>query len=266
MPEVIENSTSPLVAVAQGYWRTLLDVVFPQFCKQCSERLFDLDNGFFCAGCWERVPHIEVPYCTVCGRPHAGMIGFGVQHMNWPCAECRDAPNKHIAAVRGAVEYVDAIEVAIKLLKFHGRVRLARPMAELMMAFAARDMDAPSYTRIIPVPLHKVRERERGFNQSALLAHEVLPAFENAVLDERLKRIRPTMTQSRLRGDARHANVRGAFAYLGEELRGARVLLIDDVVTTSGTVTECARILKKAGAARVDVLAVALAVKRVDLT
>jgi ComF family protein len=245
-------------AHARGAWLLALEVVFPQFCKGCGERLFDLENGFFCPGCWEAPARVAAPYCTECGKPHAGMIGFGMPQ-NYPCAACREKPNKHIGAIRGAVEYGGAIETAIKLLKFHGKIRLAPPLAGLMRAFAVANLDTASYTHLVPVPLHRVRERERGFNQSALLAREALPAFPRAVYDEQLQRIRPTLTQSRLRGAARHGNVRGAFAYVGPSIKGARVLLVDDVVTTAGTVTECARILKIAGAESVDVLAVALA-------
>lgn len=251
-------------AVLQSLWHTTVELIYPQFCKQCGERLFDLENGYFCASCWERVPRVESPYCLHCGRPHPERHGFAVVE-NYPCAECRESPNPHINTIRAALTYADAVELAVKLLKFHGRQRVAKVLAEAMRDFARENMDTAAVTHLVPVPLHPVRQRERGFNQSALLARAVWPAFENAILDEQLRRIRPTMTQSRLRSEARHGNVKGAFAYLGEDLCGARVVLIDDVVTTAGTVTECARILKRAGAARVDVLAAALAVPHVDV-
>lgn len=251
-------------ALLRGAWRFACEIVYPQYCKACDERLFDLENGFFCATCWERAERIMPPHCTLCGKPHTHMVGFVIPN-NFPCADCNDKPNPHLTAIRAAAVYEGAIEEAVKLLKFHGRVRVARPLGELMSAFAAEYMDTDTYTHVMPVPLHKVRERERGFNQSVLLAREVLPAFERAEIDTQLRRIRPTLTQSRLKGDFRHTNVRGAFAYLGPDIKGARVLLIDDVVTTAGTVTECARILKRAGAARIDVLAAAMAVPHVEL-
>lgn len=250
--------------ITRAAWPTLLELVFPQFCKQCDERIFTGENHFFCLDCWERAGRIESPYCTHCGRPHPGMIGFGMPG-NYPCADCRDRPNPQITHIRGAAPYAGAVAEAIKLLKFHGRERIAEPLADLMAAFAQDHLDTASYTHLIAVPLHRVRERERGFNQSRLLATRLLTSFPNAQLDEQLQRIRPTFTQSSLRAEARGTNVRGAFAYLGERLDGARVLLIDDVVTTAGTVTECARALRKAGASRVDVLAAALAVPEVDL-
>jgi ComF family protein len=138
---------------------------------------------------------------------------------------------------------------------------LAGPLGELMAEVAARELDCESYDYVIPVPLHKVRYRERGYNQSRLLAQEVLRVFPAARLDESLCRTRPTKVQSRLHSEAeRRENVRGAFAVVdGSHLAGSTVLLVDDVVTTGGTISECALILREAGAAIVDVLAAALA-------
>ena len=107
-----------------------------------------------------------------------------------------------------------------------------------------------------------VRLRQRGFNQSLLLAEQVLPEFPRVALDSSLIRVRPTRAQSRLKPKERAENVRGAFAVTGDTVKKKTVLLVDDVVTTRETVTECARVLRRAGAARVDVLAFALAVPR----
>lgn len=252
-----------LNAMARDAWHTLLELVYPQFCKACGERLFDLEHRYFCAACWERSTRIAPPLCTHCGRPHAGMVGFAVVH-DYPCADCRDKPNPHIETMRAPAAYRDAMEIAVKLLKFGGRVRMAGPLAAEMAACAQAELDVATYSHLMFVPLHRVRQRERGFNQSELLAREVWPVFPHAILDAQLQRIRPTLTQSRLRGAERHSNVRGAFAYVGPDLAGARIVLVDDVVTTAGTVTECARVLKRAGAARVDVLAAALATRDDD--
>jgi ComF family protein len=165
-----------------------------------------------------------------------------------------------IRRIYGATQYDGAVAEAIKLFKFHDKPRLAAPLGALMREFAEREMECASYDVITPVPLHRVRERERGFNQSRLLASVVQEVFPNAALDERLRRIRPTRIQSRLRGEKeRRSNIKGAFAVVGADLKGLTVLLVDDVVTTGGTVEECARALLRAKAGSVDVLAVALA-------
>lgn len=150
---------------------------------------------------------------------------------------------------------------AVKLLKFRGKTVLVGPMADVMTEFAKEELDADAYDFVIPVPLYRVRQRERGFNQARLLAAQILPLFQHAQLDESLKRIRPTYPQTRLESDAeRRANVANAFAVQhGEHLRKKTVLLIDDVVTTGQTVSACAAALRHAGAAAVDAFALALA-------
>jgi ComF family protein len=239
------------------------NLLWPEFCRECGVQLLTGENGYFCPGCWERSPAVRRPFCTGCGRPHAEMRGFGASE-NYPCADCRERPLPHVDRVYGAARYEDAVAEAVKLLKFHGKTRLAAPLAERMVDFAREEMPVGDYTLVCPVPLHRVRQRARGFNQAALLAERVMPAFPNATLDARLQRIRPTRTQSRLTPEARRSNLRGAFAVTGDSMNGDTVLLVDDVVTTAATVTECARVLRIAGAVRVDVFCAAVSAPRVQ--
>jgi len=242
---------------------TIKNLFFPIFCKHCGERLLTDENGFFCAACWESSPRVTRPFCSVCGRPHGAEAGFGGLS-NFPCARCL-APGidkRPHRRIYGAAVYQDAVEEAIKLFKFHDRPRLAGPLGELMRDFAEAEIDGTAYDLLVPVPLYRVRLRDRGYNQALLLAREVAPAFPQAAVEEALVRTRPTQAQSRLKGeDARRANVRGAFAVASDRhVRGKRVLLIDDVATTAGTASECARVLKRAKAAAIDVFVAALAV------
>lgn len=243
-----------------GWTRTLKNLLLPVFCQSCGLRLLTDENGFFCPTCWEASRRIDRPYCTVCGKPQVVPVGTG-GGPNFACGPCsqRD-PDAPIRRIFAPAIYEEAIGEAIRLFKFHGKRRLASPLAEVMVEFAERELDCAFYTQIVPVPLFRVRERERGFNQSTLLAKAIRPAFPNAVLAESLLRNRPTRVQSRLKSaDARRKNVLGAFSAQNEaDIRGQRVLLIDDVVTTGGTVTECARVLRAADAESVDVFATAL--------
>ncbi len=245
---------------ASGWTLTLKNLFLPVFCQTCGLRLLTDENRFFCPTCWEASRRIDRPFCTVCGRPQVVAVGMG-GGPNFPCGPCsqRD-PNAAIRRVFGPAIYGDAIGEAIRLFKFHGKRRLADPLAEVMIEFAEQEMEVESYTRIVPVPLYRVRERERGFNQALLLARAIGQTFPKASLAGSLYRIRPTQVQSRLKSaDARRKNVLGAFAVSSADaFRGDRVLLIDDVVTTGGTVTECARVLREAGAESVDVFAAAL--------
>lgn len=235
------------------------NLALPIFCKQCDRRLLTEENGFFCPECWERSPRIERPFCIICGRPHPAAVGFGTP-VNFPCAQCRDRVHRPYRRIYGAASYEGVIAEAVKLLKFHDKPRLARPLGVLMAQFAVRELDCDTYDALVPVPLHRVRERERGFNQSCLLACELVDCFPNAPINKSLARIRPTRVQSRLKTESeRRSNIAGAFAVHGDELRDKNVLLIDDVVTTGGTAEECAKALKRAKAAKVDIFAVALA-------
>lgn len=237
---------------------TLKNVLLPMFCKQCGERILTEENTCFCPACWEQSPRITRPFCTICGRPHTGAVGFG-SASNFPCAFCRAAHDRPFRRIYGAALYLDAVQMAIKLFKFNARPRLAQPLGAMMADFAKAEMPLDNYDLLVPVPLHRVRRRERGFNQSELLARELLPVFHNTRLDLSLYRIRPTRVQSLAATPAeRKANIVGAFAVQGDGLRGKTVLLIDDVVTTGVTTGECARALARAGAANVDVFAAAL--------
>jgi len=239
---------------------TLKNLLLPVFCKQCGRWLLTEENGFFCPTCWELTPRIKRPFCTRCGRPHSEVVGFD-RPPNFPCASCREKLPAHVRRIYGAARYDGAVSEAIKLFKFHDRPRLAAVLADLMIEFARENMDCAAYDFVVPVPLHRVRERDRGYNQSRLLAKALTLAFAPARLDESLCRIRPTKVQSGLADQkARRANVIGAFAVVGESpFQHATILLVDDVVTTAGTVSECGAALKRAGAAEVDVFAAALA-------
>jgi ComF family protein len=245
---------------AAGWTLTIKNLFLPVFCQSCGMRLLTEENGFFCPTCWEASRRIDRPFCTVCGRPQIAAVGMG-GGPNFPCGPCSQrTADDPIRRTFGAAVYADAIGEAIKLFKFQGKRRLVHPLAEVMVEFAEREMNVDAYTTIEPVPLYRVRRRERGFNQSQLLARAIKPAFPNAKVSSALDRVRPTRVQSRLKSaDERRKNVRGAFQVTDvHALRGERVLLVDDVITTGGTVTECAKVLRTAGAESVDVFAVAL--------
>ena len=242
----------------QDWSLTLKNFLLPMYCRSCGERMLTEENSCFCANCWESSPRIERPFCTLCGKPHQRMVGLGALS-NYPCADCREKPNRFIGRIRGAAYYDGAVAAAIRLFKFREKTLLKKPLAALMVEFAQQEMDDACYDFLVPVPLYRTRLRERGFNQSLELALLLQEAFPEAIIDESLKRIRPTNAQSRLASSERAQNVRGAFAVEGDAYKGKRILLIDDVITPGETITECARALKRAGAVSVDAFGAALA-------
>jgi len=147
---------------------------------------------------------------------------------------------------------------AIHALKFRGRRALAAPLGSLMAERIAV-AGLPAAQVVIPVPLHHRRLRERGYNQSELLAKEVSHHLGLPVNSDVLVRRQATEAQSGLTLDVRRANVRGAFATV-RSLAGQRVLLVDDVLSTGFTVSECAKMLRQAGAVQVLVLTAAITV------
>jgi ComF family protein len=149
------------------------------------------------------------------------------------------------------------VREALHAFKFEGRRALAGPLADLLVEQCAGGLPGP-VDALVPVPLGRARERERGFNQAALLAARLAPALRVPVRAPWLARVRPTAPQSDLRGRERRANVKDAFR-AHAAVAGCRVVVVDDILTTGATVGECARALRARGAGAVGVLAVARA-------
>jgi ComF family protein len=150
---------------------------------------------------------------------------------------------------------------AIRRFKYHCQMVLWRPLGGIMVdaleSAAAADLDPGTTDVVCAVPLHESRLRERGFNQSEMLAEVVAEAMGRP-LKPLLERTRPTLPQVELPAQSRRENVRGAFApRLTEVIQGQRVLLIDDLFTTGATLAECARMLRRAGAQEVRVFTLA---------
>lgn len=156
---------------------------------------------------------------------------------------------------RAAGPYVEPLRTALSQFKFARRRALARPLGDLLVEQCGPWLPA-QVDALVPVPLDRGRERERGFNQAALLAERLGSALRRPVRPRWLERVRPTPPQSALSAAARRDNVRGAFR-AARAAAGRHVLVVDDVLTTGATVAECARALRAAGARTVGVVTVA---------
>ena len=228
-------------------WEALAAVVFPTGCVACDTLIGPADPPL-CAACWSRVPPIE--NACLCGAPLSG----GASR----CGRCR---REESILTRGAALgfYDGPLRECIGALKYHGRHRAARGLATRLFQRAAARSVLDGADALAPVPLHPARERERGFNQASLLADGLAFAGGQPVVSW-LKRIRRTGTQTALSAKSRRLNVRGAFVVEPRApVRGAVVVLVDDVVTTGATLRECARVLLRAGAREVRALVVARA-------
>ncbi|MCP5195882.1 MAG: ComF family protein [Gammaproteobacteria bacterium] len=201
-----------------------------------------------CAGCTADLPR-NVLACAICALP----LPMGQAS---PCRDCRLQPPDYDRAFAPFC-YRPPIDFLMRRLKFNGRLSHARLLGELF-ADTLIERGGPWPDCIVPVPLHPLRLRERGFNQSLELAHPAVRRLHIPLQAEGLQRIRYTTPQIQLDARARQVNPRGAFV-LDRLLPGARVALIDDVMTTGSTVSECARVLRAGGATDIEVWVIARA-------
>jgi len=237
--------------------RRALDVALPPLCPACREPV--ADHGALCAACWARLSFIAPPYCERLGIPFAYDPGPGVLSME----ALADPPA--YGRARAALRYDEVARTLVHAFKYGDRLDLApalgRWMAQAGHALLA-DADA-----LVPVPLHWRRQWARRFNQAAALARAISRASGVPVLDDALKRVRATRQQVGLNQAERGANVQGAFAVAPGSraaVRGRRLVLVDDVLTSGATADTCARALLRSGAAGVDVLVLARVVRGPD--
>jgi ComF family protein len=191
---------------------------------------------------------LEPPWCRCCGTP------LGIAGLCGPCRQRRP----RFAYARAAARYGGLVREAIHALKFKGRRGLAEPLGDLLAGLGVDALPGSRPDLLVPVPLHRRRERERGYNQAVLVARRLERAWDVPVAVGVLARVLATAPQADLDAPARRRNVRGAFAVVRPAAVVDRhVVLVDDVLTTGATVGECARRLARAGAAVVGVLTVA---------
>ncbi|WP_371347408.1 ComF family protein [Ancylobacter sp. IITR112] len=252
-PTVDEEALPParaarLRALAGRLWGGLVDVALPPVCMACRAAVDT--PGCLCGTCWSRLAFIAPPLCDRLGTPLP--YGFGEGPLISPAA--RDAPPAYGRA-RAVAAFGEVARDLIHALKYADRLDIAPPMGR-MMARAGADILADAQA-LIPVPLHRGRLWRRRFNQSAALAGVIGRATGLPVRAEWLERRRATRPQVGLDRAARARNVQGAFAVpemAKGELRGRRLVLVDDVLTTGATIDACVKALLRAGAGQVDVL------------
>lgn len=237
--------------------RRWIDLVYPPRCAVCSGFLSKGSNDVVCPECRASLRTVHSPMCRRCGLPfHAGPDEDRL------CESCMRRPPAYEAA-RAVYVYEETAIKAVHRFKYSGRTRLAEVFGPMLARLAREWLPAGIEPLVMPVPLHLRRLRERGFNQSLLLARHVgaLPGYE---LDyQSLCRVRHTPSQSALDRDRRRQNVRAAFAVKRPSaVKGRDVLLVDDVSTTGSTLDACSRALLRSGARRVYGLTLARAPAR----
>ena len=207
----------------------ITDVLFPSLCYICND-LLDNDQKIICPECWNKIP----PYKNISDKT---------------------LENRHFSKTFILFQFDETVRILIHLFKYKDHLSLTRYFARQSLC-AHPALKNEVYDALVPVPLHKTRIRERGYNQSEVLAKALADLYGISLRCDYLQRIRPTKSQTKISHQEREKNVLNAFR-CQVSLDNKRVLLIDDVITTGSTVDACAKILKEAGAAKIDVFAIA---------
>ena len=229
-----------------------LALFYPEVCQLCGAEPATPREGFVGGKCWAQVRFIRPPFCQRCGLPYQGELTTP-----FVCTNCHDLKLYFSSARSAVVAKTVALEV-IHRFKYSRALWFENFLAGLLLREAAPGLRGQPWDAIVPVPLHPLKEREREFNQSALLARHLSRATEIPCHEKILRRTTATATQTHLKRDARAVNMKNAFAVrAGARLAGQRIVLVDDVFTTGATTNDCARALREAGAAEVCVWTVA---------
>ena len=241
LPQPLTGGTVPGVKLLEPV-APLIDLIYPPRCPLCGEGL--AAQGGLCGACWQELAIPGEPACALCQRPFGEGMADGAI-----CAPCLAEPPRHDGIAAGTL-YNDASRKLVLAFKHGRRIALAPFLARLI---AARLPHLEGDWLAVPVPLHRRRLWRRGFNQSALLAREIARLGGAEVVVDGLVRTKATPVLGGLGRQARSRALAGAIAAnprRAERLKGAQVLLVDDVMTTGTTLAEAARVVRAAGAAR----------------
>jgi ComF family protein len=265
----------PLVSWVNSAAESLFATLFPADCRLCAAPLVKISRLPVCEECLSAIRPIAGGTCVVCGErlfsPYAFSVVPSATHsldQGEPrCGLCRRLEPPFVRATAYG-SYDGGLRELIHLLKYE-QVRPAANVLGRMLAEAIADLEplfGAGVVLVVPVPLHREKLRQRGFNQSELIARTALklrPAKDRLALNtDVLARLRPTQSQIGLTRHQRRENLRGAFAVVNpKEIAGREILLVDDVFTTGTTASECARILRRGGASKVWVATVARTLK-----
>jgi ComF family protein len=220
--------------------RSIFNRIVPRACLLCGA---PAGAAQLCSGCRADLPWHTQPRCPQCALPTPG---------GQLCGACLKHPPA-FGRTHAALAYAFPLDRMIPRLKYHGQLAIA-PALGACLAHAVED--APRPDRLIAMPLHPQRIRERGFNHASEIAREVARRLGLPLDAASCRRIRDTPPQMSLKHDERRRNVRGAFACTGD-VEGQRIALVDDVMTTGTSLDELAATLKRAGASEVSCWVVA---------
>ena len=233
---------------ASEWMNAALSFFYPEMCQYCTEERATPEQGFVCSTCRKNLRFLRPPFCDRCGLAFEGNITA-----TFVCSNCSEL-TLHFRKARSALLAEGMLLEIIHQYKYNRALWFEPLLSACLIEAAAEELRNESWDLMVPVPLHRLKEREREFNQAERLARRLSAAAGIPMNARLLRRVQPTRTQTRLTRKERLENVRKAFALFGRKrLNGERIVLIDDVFTTGATTSACARVLRDAGAADVCV-------------
>ncbi|OIO78901.1 MAG: hypothetical protein COW11_05885 [Candidatus Omnitrophica bacterium CG12_big_fil_rev_8_21_14_0_65_43_15] len=220
-----------MIGLLRDLFSGIVNLLYPALCETCQEKIDTESNaGALCKNCLAKLK-------TLKPQP-------GTQYSN--------------IKVWAACEYKGIAKNCIHLFKYNNRQRLSGPLAGLMSDLANKNPFGEKFDLIIPIPLHRSKMRERGFNQAELLAKNMAKSINAPVCVNALKKTKATISQAGLSKTKRFTNLRGTFKITDSDvIYGKDILLVDDVCTTGSTINEAAKVLLKSGAKSVKALVLA---------
>ncbi len=234
----------------RGILEGIFNFFLPQHCLVCGSYI-SCSQGFpLCPECFSRIEYLNSPLCVKCGRPLPGPSTL-------LCHRCRTFPF-HFDTARAVALYTSPLRDCIQAFKYQGFTSFRYLFGELLCEYLEKNPFLKEVDCLLPVPLHPARLKERGFNQSLILAEEIKKCFSIPIVSKEVRRIKPTLPQVGLKVKERRKNMRGAFEIKENNLfQNKRVLIVDDVLTSRSTVDSLSQTLKRGGAKEVLVLALA---------
>ncbi|MBI1870100.1 MAG: ComF family protein [Chlamydiae bacterium] len=224
----------------------LADLLFPRHCEHCLEVMSHENRTYLCDGCFDLIGWIPEPACHICAKPFPGLE-------RKICSPCSRSHFSYEACYAIAI-YEGLLKELLRLLKFAKAEYLVSTFQRMFLAKEKIPFSKENVDIILPVPLHPLKMRERGFNQACILGEAIRDKIQRPLLKGVLIRAKYSGGQTLQDRKDRLLNIQGSFKCKNiKRIEGKRVLLVDDVLTTGATIEECSRVLKEAGASSVTV-------------
>ena len=226
----------------------ILDYIYPPRCILCSGLI--LNNNGFCVDCWSKLNFITAPYCRICCFEFS--VDYGADNK---CARCLNDP-PHYDYARSLLRFDENSKKIIHALKYYDRSFISRIIAKMLVNYYRESIISADL--IVPVPMHKLKRLSRLYNHAQILSDSIAQLVEKKITPDILLKTKHTRTQTGLARKHRIDNLSDSISVVDKQkIRGKKILLVDDVMTTGATVNLCAKQLKKAGAKEVVVLCIA---------